>query len=56
MVERNHQLDHLFSAKEVIMKEKPKAKKDDSEPEDDADFILDESGYRDLPTVGVSIL
>ena len=55
LVERNHELDHLFSVKEIIMKEKSKKKKDDTEEEDEDDEILDEAGYRDLPTVGVSI-
>ena len=58
LVERNHLLDPLFSATEVIMKKKPKPKKDDSEEnvedEDDEDEVLDEDGYIDLPTIGVS--
>ena len=37
------------------MKEKSNKKKDDTEGEDEDDEILDEAGYRDLPTVGVSI-
>ena len=55
LVERNHELDHLFSVKEIIMKEKPKKKKDDTEHDEEDDEILDAAGYRDLPTVGVSI-
>ena len=56
LVERNHLLDPLFSATEVIMKKKPKPMKDDSEEnvEDDEDEVLDEEGYMDLPTIGVS--
>lgn len=53
MVERNHELDHLFSVKEVIMKEKPSKKNDASAANDESDK-LDENGYRDIPTVGVS--
>ena len=53
LVERNHKLDHLFSVKEVIMKEKPSKKNDASAADDESDK-LDENGYRDIPTVGVS--
>ena len=55
LVERNHELDHLFSVKEIIMKEKSKKKEGDAEQDDEDDENLDEAGYRDLPTVGVSI-
>ena len=48
LVELNHYLDGLFRAKEVMMKVKPKgATTEDTE--------IDECGYKDLPTVGVSI-
>ena len=36
------------------MKEKPKQKDDDVDLDDD-DKVLDAAGYRDLPTVGVSV-
>ena len=35
------------------MKGKPKAKKDDEESDDEEDDI-DDAGYKDIPTVGVS--
>ena len=53
LVKRNHELDYIFSAKEVIMKVKPGKKKEDVSDDDDNDE-LDEAGYRDIPTVGVS--
>ena len=53
LVERNHELDPLFSVKDIVMKEKPGRKKDDTEEEDDK-FELDDDGYRDVSTVGVS--
>ena len=53
LVARNHQLEHLFASKEIIMKGKPKAKKDDEESDDEEDDI-DDAGYKDIPTVGVS--
>ena len=40
LVERNHELDPLFSVKDIVMKEKPGRKKDDTEEEDDK-FELD---------------
>ena len=52
LVARNHQLEHLFASKEIIMKGKPKAKKDDEESDDEDD--IDDVGYKDIPTVGVS--
>ena len=45
----NHQLDSLFYSKEVIMKIKPKKTEGKAD-----DIELDEQGYKDLPTVGVS--
>ena len=51
LVKRNHELDDIFSAKEVNMKVKPGKKKDDVSDEDDE---LDEEGYKTIPTVGVS--
>ena len=56
LVERNHHLDHLFSSIEVIMKMKPKKKKDEADSDDEDNDDLDDSGYKDIPTVGVSIL
>ena len=53
LVKRNHELDDIFSAKEVTMKVKPGKKKDDVSDEDDNDE-LDEEGYKTIPTVGVS--
>lgn len=53
LVKRNHELDDIFSAKEVNMKVKPGKKKDDVSDEDDNDE-LDEEGYKNIPTVGVS--
>ena len=35
LVERNHELDPLFSVREIIMKEKPGKKKDDTEEEEE---------------------
>ena len=55
LVKRNHELDDIFSAKEVNMKVKPGKKKDDVSDEDDNDE-LDEEGYKTIPTVGVSKL
>ena len=53
LVKRNHELDDIFSAKEVNMKVKPGKKKDDVSDEDNNDE-LDEEGYKNIPTVGVS--
>ena len=53
LVARNNELDHLFSTREIVMKEKPRKKKGDSVDDDEPDD-LDDDGYRDLPTVGVS--
>ena len=46
LVERNHRLDHLFVAKEIVMKEKPKKKKDTEEEEEheQSDEVLDDLG------------
>ena len=52
-MERNHKLDYLFSTRDIVMKEKPKVKKDDKSDDDD-DEMLDEAGYKNIPTVGVS--
>ena len=54
LVTRNHELDNLFEAREIMMKQKPKSKKDDSVSDDEDDETIDDDGYRDLPTVGVS--
>ena len=51
LVERNHVLDPLFSVKSVVMKEKPRKKDDDHENSEDD--VLDEAGYKNIPTVGV---
>ena len=51
LVERNSKLDYLFSTREIIMKERPKEKKNEAESEDEE--IVDDSGYKDIPTVGV---
>ena len=53
LVKQIHELDYIFSAKEVNMKVKPGKKKDDVSDEDDNDE-LDEEGYKTIPTVGVS--
>ena len=45
-------LSYLFSTKAIVMKERAKVNKDDSECDDDDN--IDTAGYRDLPTVGVS--
>ena len=55
LVERNHELDHLFSVKEVVMKEKLRKKKGDTQEEENNDEV-DAEGYKDINTVGVSIL
>ena len=34
-MKRNHEFDHLFESREIVMKKKPKANKDDSESDDD---------------------
>ena len=52
LVARNHQLEHLFASKEIIMKGKPKAKKNDEESDDEDD--IGDAGYKDIPTVGVN--
>ena len=54
LVERNHELDHLFSVKEVVMKEKLRKKKGDTEEEENDDEV-DAEGYKDINTVGISI-
>ena len=52
LTERNHLLDYLFSTRDIVMKERTKGNKDTSEG--DEDESIDNAGYRDLPTVGVS--
>lgn len=45
-------LGYLFSTKAIIMKEKAKVHKDDFDCAEDDN--IDNSGYRDIPTIGVS--
>lgn len=45
-------LGYLFSTKAIIMKEKAKVQKDDFDIAEDDN--IDNSGYRDIPTIGVS--
>ena len=47
-------LGYLFSTKAIIMKEKAKVNKDDFECAEDDN--IDNAGYRDIPTIGVSAL
>ena len=53
LVTRNRELDNHFEAREILMKQKSKSNKVDSVSDDD-DETIDDDGYRDLPTVGVS--
>ena len=53
LVKQNHELDYIFSAKEVNMKVKPGKKKDNVSDEDDNNE-LDEAGYKNIPAVSVS--
>ena len=50
LTERNHMLDYLFSTRHIVMKERPKGNHEDSDKEES----IDDDGYRDLPSVGVS--
>ena len=50
---RNHQLDDLFGAETLVLKEKKK--KDDESDTDEANELTEEDGYEDVEKVGVSI-
>ena len=54
LTSRNHELDDLFQAKSLMLKEKKKKKKDDSESDDSEDELTEDDGSTYVEKVGVS--
>ena len=54
LTERNHQLDHLFRAETLKLKEKKKKKKDAEDSSESEDDLEIEDGYHFVERIGVS--
>ena len=58
LTSRNHELDDLFTAETLILKQKKKKKKDDdsSESDNSDDELTEDDGYNYVEKIGVNIL